>query len=298
MSVPFAYLTVILIWSTTPLGIAWSSETVSPTMAVLLRMVIAAVIGFIALKVLSIRLPLNRKALTLYGFSVIGVFGGMLLSYLSAMYIPTGMISLVFGFSPILSGMLSYKILGTAKLSAIKKIAMSCAFIGLMIVFSDSIALSQDSWLGIVYIVFAVFFFSLSGVLVKSVEIAIHPAATTVGTLLCSIPLFFLSWVVLDGSIDVANWSQKSLLSIVYLGVFGSLVGFIAYFYVLQKLAAISVSFITMLTPVIAIVLGNTLNDEVITINLIYGTAFIISGLALYQWDSVMSQRKAKLAVA
>jgi len=39
MPVSAAYLAVILIWSTTPLGIVWSSESVSPTLAVLLRYV-------------------------------------------------------------------------------------------------------------------------------------------------------------------------------------------------------------------------------------------------------------------
>ena len=41
MSVIIAYLIVVLIWSTTPLGIVWSSESVSPTLAVTSRMLIA-----------------------------------------------------------------------------------------------------------------------------------------------------------------------------------------------------------------------------------------------------------------
>ena len=41
MQVSIAYLVVLLIWSTTPLGIVWSSESINPTMAVLLRMLIA-----------------------------------------------------------------------------------------------------------------------------------------------------------------------------------------------------------------------------------------------------------------
>ena len=46
MSLAAAYLAVILIWSTTPLGIVWSSESVSPSLALLLRMVIALVLGY------------------------------------------------------------------------------------------------------------------------------------------------------------------------------------------------------------------------------------------------------------
>lgn len=296
MSVPLAYLTVILVWSTTPLGIAWSSETVSPTMAVLLRMVIAAVFGVVYLKLFSIKLPMHRTAFKLYAFSVIGIFGGMLMSYLAAGYISTGMISLVFGLSPILSGLLSQKILAAPKMDSVKKVAMSVGFIGLIIVFSDSVALDENSWIGMVYILFAVSFFSLSGVLVKSVTISIHPAATTVGTLLLSLPLFFISWVILDGNLNVALWSEKSIFSIIYLGICGSFIGFMAYFYVLQKLSPSTVSLITMVTPVIAIILGNTLNDEVITMNLVYGASCIILGLGLFQWQAFASSRKLKAA--
>lgn len=283
MSVPLAYVVVTLVWSTTPLGILWSSETVSPTMAVLLRMLIGTGLGIVWLVIFRIKLPLNRQALKLYHCSVIGVFGGMLFSYLAAQFIPSGMISLVFGLSPILSGLLSQKLLGEGRLTLIKKIAMFVAFTGLFIIFYEHLSLSNTSWKGSVFIFLAVFFFSLSGVLVKSVQIEINPAATTVGTLLLSLPLFTLVWWFSDGVVNTGAWSHKSLYAITYLAVFGSFIGFFAYYYVLQHLAASTVALITMITPVIALGLGHLLNDEAITANLVIGSFCVIVGLALYQ---------------
>lgn len=282
MSVPISYLVVVVIWSTTPLGILWSSETVSPTMAVLLRMVISAIIGLFLLRVMGVTLPWHRKAFKLYSFSVVGVFGGMLFSYLSGQYITSGMISLVFGLSPILSGILSHKILGTSKLSFYKKVGMLLAVSGLFLVFYNSIGLEQIAWQGVVYILLAVFLFSLSGVLVKSVNINIHPAATTVGTLCLSIPLFGIAWLLLDGTLPVSNWSQKSLGAIVYLALFGSLLGFFAYYYILQKLSATTVALITMITPIIALLLGYLFNGEALTWQIVLGTAHVVLGLGLY----------------
>ncbi|MCP4056226.1 MAG: EamA/RhaT family transporter, partial [Pseudoalteromonas sp.] len=40
MPVKLSYLLLVIIWCTTPLGIVWSSETVAPTLAVLMRMII------------------------------------------------------------------------------------------------------------------------------------------------------------------------------------------------------------------------------------------------------------------
>lgn len=286
MSVPIAYLTVVLVWSTTPLGITWSSESISPTMAVLLRMAIAAALGAILLGIFKIQLPKTRQALKLYAYSSVGVFGGMLFSYLSASYISSGMISLVFGLSPIISGLLAQKILGDRKFNTLRKLAMTIAFSGLFLAFYHSVSLTGNSWPGICFILLAVLSFSLSSVLVKSVHINIHPAATTQGTLLFSLPLFFLAWWLVDGSIAIDTWQQKSVMAIVYLVVFGSMIGFVAYFYVLQKLKASTVSLITMVTPIIAIILGATLNNEPITNDLIYGAICVVIGLGLYQWSN------------
>jgi drug/metabolite transporter (DMT)-like permease len=276
------YLTVVLIWSTTPLGVVWSSESVHPTMAVLLRMLIALTLGSLILFLKRIELPKNPTAYRLYIYSGMGIFTGMLFTYLSAQYLSSGLISLVFGMSPILSGLLANKILGESKFNKIKKLALTIAIIGLGIVCSDSISLNSNSWPGLVLILMAVSFFSLSGVLNKSITINIHPLATTVGGLTVTIPLFILAWYFLDGQLPIAQWQIRSMAAIVYLGVFGSLIGFVGYFYILQKLSATTVSLVTLMTPIIAVLLGVYFNNEVVTKHLISGASLVMVGLGLF----------------
>ena len=291
MSVPVAYLAVVLIWSTTPLGIVWSSETVSPTLAVLLRMIIALVPGWILLMLFKVELPWHKNALKLYSYSALGIFGGMLFSYLAAGYISSGLMSLTFGLSPILSGVLSRYVLSDEPLSWAKRISLTVALTGLACVCYDKISLNDDAYLGIIYILLGVFFFSLSGVLVKSVTVKINPMANTVGALIIAIPCFALVWWISDGTLPYQHWSQRSILSIVYLGIMGSLVGFVAYFYVLQKLTASTVALVTMITPVLALWFGSLLNNEQINANLILGALLIISGLGIYQWGEWLFKR-------
>lgn len=293
MKVVIAYLTVILVWSTTPLGLAWSSESVHPSMAGFLRMAIALVLGSVLLVIWRIRLPLRLPALKLYAFSSIGLFGGMFSSYLAAAYISTGMMSLAFGMSPIVTGVLAYKLLDEPKMGISKIIGVSIALLGLAIVFSDNMNVSADAWKGMLLIAFGVCSFSYSAVLIKTVKIEIHPAATMVGSMLFAVPLYFTTWLIMDGTLPTDTWSNKSIASIIYLGVFGSLIGFVCYFYILQKLTTSSVALITMMTPVFAIILGSWLNDEIITVNVIIGACAIISGLALYQQNN----RKNKVAL-
>ena len=297
MSVHAAYLAVVIIWSTTPLGIVWSSESVSPTLAVLMRMVIALTLGVLLIKFGKINLPWHNKAKRVYCYSAIGIYGGMLLSYFSARYIPSGTISLMFGLAPIMSGLLGQKILNERKFGLARQLSLVIALIGLALACSDNFSVDGQSWIGLVFILMAVFFFSLSGVLVKSVEIEIHPAATTVGALSVCLPMFVVTWLLVDGTLPVEQWQARSLWAIVYLGVFGSFIGFVAYYYVLQKLNASTVALVTMMTPVFALTLGAVLNNENISMMLVIGAALIMLGLSFYHWgDNILKYISKKKA--
>lgn len=296
MPVSVAYLAVVIIWSTTPLGIVWSSETVSPTLAVLSRMLIAIIPGMVILKLANINLPWSTQARKIYAYSCVGIFGGMLFSYLAAQYLASGMMSLIFGLSPIFSGVLAQKILDEPKFSGLKKLALAVALSGLFVVCFDSMSLSENSVIGIAFILLGVFFFSLSGVMVKSVAIDIHPLATTVGALTFSVPLFAIVWFLIDGTLPYQEWHARSIWAILYLGIFGSLVGFLAYFFILQKLRASTVALITMMTPVFALYLGAVLNNETVSLHLIFGALLVMCGLALYQWSGKSKRLKVKPA--
>jgi drug/metabolite transporter (DMT)-like permease len=290
MQMSIAYIAVLLIWSTTPLGIIWSSESINPTMAVLLRMVIAVVLGSLIIFIRRIELPWHKQAIRLYSFSALGIFGGMSFSYLAAGYLSSGILSLVFGLAPVFSAILARRILAEPKISSLRKLSMMLSFAGLAIVCADKFTLNGDSIYGLMYVLIAVFLFSLSGVLVKSISLAIHPMATTVGALSVSLPFFILSWALVDGNLNIDEWQARSIWATIYLGVFGSLIGFFSYFLVLQKLTASTVALITLITPVIALSLGSILNDEVIDSKIVLGAMLIIFGLALYHWgDSITS---------
>jgi drug/metabolite transporter (DMT)-like permease len=282
--VKVSYFLMVLIWSTTPLGIVWSSESVSPSLAVLMRMLVGLFMGALVVAVTNVRVPWNKSACLLYSYSSIGIFGGMLLSYMAAKTVPSGIISLMFGLAPILSGLLAQQLLNEPKFSPIKLIALASALVGLYFVSYNQVQNSQTQGLGLVYVFMAVCFFSLSGVMIKRVKIAIHPMATTFGALVFVTPLFFIAWWLLDGELNIQNWNVRSLWAIGYLGLFGSLIGALAYFHVLQNLNASTVALTTLITPSFAIGLGAWLNNEPLSIELITGAVIIVISLGFFQF--------------
>lgn len=288
MSVPVAYATIIIVWSTTPLGITWSNETLSPVAAVTVRMAIAALIGLAVLKMFRIPISWSAKALRTYAFSLMGIFIAMLCTYSAAQYIPSGLISVLYALAPVLSNLFAYFLLGKGDFSATRWLSFIISFLGLAIICLDDWVLHQDGWIGVVLLLIAVSLYSLSGVLVQREAYHAHPLSLTVGTLILSVPLFVISWWFMDGVLPTLDWTSKSPWAVLYLAVFGSLLGFASYFYIVRQLGATAVAMVTLVTPVIALILGSVLNGEAITLQIIVGTAGVLFGLVLYYRNDQM----------
>lgn len=284
MPVSAAYLLVILIWSTTPLGIVWSSESIDPSLSLLLRMLIAVVLGWPLMKLMKVDVPWTRSAFKVYLYSSLSLAGGMLFCYLAAKHISSGLMSLCFGVAPILSGIFAQRLIGENKFSNLKKVALFMALSGLAVVCLENINGGGSSPIGILFVSVGVITFSLSGVLVKSVPIQLHPLSTTMGALLVSMPFYFIFWFIVGGESNPEAWQIRSIAAVVYLGVFASLIGFLAYFFILQKLRATTVALVVMITPVLSTALGIWVNDEHFSVNLLAGGILVIAGLALFQF--------------
>jgi len=84
----------------------------------------------------------------------------------------------------------------------------------------------------------------------------------------------------------VAQWSIHSWMAVVYLAVFGSIVGYFCYHYALKKVSATKVSVLTYFNTVIALFLGWLILDEVITADIIVATVLIILGVFITNYKT------------
>ena len=289
MSIPVAYLGIILIWSTTPLAIQWSTQGMGFAFAVLARMLIGVTVAAVIVMVWRIDFPFHARARRAYLVGGLGMFCAMVLTYWGARYIHSGLISVLFGLSPLVAGVLAALCLGERSLTPLRVVGMLLGALGLAVIFIHGDSLGGEHALaGLAALLVAVFIYSASLVWLKQIGDDSPPLATTVGTLAVSLPLFGLVWLLSDGQLPTAV-PARSGAAIVYLGVFGSVIGFALYYYVIKHLEASKVSLITLVTPVLALLLGSLLNGEVISLRLWLSTALILFGLTVHQWDSLLS---------
>ncbi len=283
MPVPVAYLAIILIWSTTPLTIQWSTQGVDFALAVLGRMSIGLVVAAGILFSARIRFPTHRRALLSYVVGGLGLFASMSLTYWAARFIYSGLISVMFGLAPLIAGLLSALLLDEESLTPWKVLGILLGVTGLGIIFLTGDRLGGEHFIGgLVALLAAVFFYSFCLVGLKRIGDDSPPLATTVGSLAVATPLFAVLWFV-GGAVPPEEVPWRAGVAIVYLGVFGSAVGFTLYYYVVKHMHAARVALITLITPVVALLLGNLLNGKRITSNLAVGSILILLSLIAHQ---------------
>lgn len=287
MSVPTAYIGVVLIWSTTPLAIKWSSEGAGFLFGVAARMWLGALVCLVLLTLLARGLPRDRAALKSYLAGGIGVFGAMTSVYWGAQYIPSGLISVLFGLTPIVTGVMAALWLQERSMTLNKLGGIVLALAGLMVVFARGLHLGEQAGYGIAAVLLAVCLHSLSMVLVKKIDAQLSGLESTSGALLVAAPCYLLVWLLFDGQWPT-EISPRAIGSILYLAIFGSVLGFIMFFYVLKQIDASRVALVTLMTPVLALLFGQLFNQEQIGIELSLGAMLILLGMGLYQWGGLV----------
>ena len=289
MSVPLSYITVILIWTTTPLAIKWSSEGPGFIFAVSSRMILGAILAMLLAMIFRLDIPLHKSAIKTYLYSGLGIAVSMMFVYWAAQFIPSGWISLIFGLSPIITGLLMFVVHGENEFSKDKLFGLILGLAGLAVIFSSGFALSAQALMGVAAVLLSTVIYSFTAIKVKQHNDGIPSLTITAAGLLFAMPVYALCWYIIDGEFPGAI-DSRSGLSILYLALFGSVVGFALFFYILKHVSASRVSLITLITPVTALLIGRLLNSEPLTFEILIGAMMILTGLASYEFGSLARQ--------
>jgi drug/metabolite transporter (DMT)-like permease len=157
-----------------------------------------------------------------------------------------------------------------------------CGLFGVILISIDSLQTSHDLFLGTLL--------SLAGTFAAAYGMILHKkrfsrenifVAATVqvfcgGLILVPAALIFESWSNLI-------FSLESVVSIVYLAVFGSVIAFLGYYWLLARTRAVTVSLIAFITPLVAIFIGVLFFSESLSLLIILGTILILSGILLVE---------------
>lgn len=286
-----AYIGVVLIWTTTPLAIQWSSIGAGFVFGAAARMSIGLSCLLLLSLVLRQPIPLHRPALASYVAVAVQLYGSMLVTYWSAQFVPSGWISVIFGLSPFMTAFMAAAYLKERSLGWGKLFAYSLGVCGLLVMFNSALELHQQAMAGLIGVLAATFIHAASAVWVKQIDAGLGALPLVTGGLSLAVPLYLATWYGMDGLLFPQNIEPKALYSIIYLGVIATTLGFALYYFVLNNMQATNVAMMNLLTPVMSLFLGYSVNQEPITPTTLAGTALIMLALLIYE---TVNRRQAR----
>lgn len=277
-----ALFAIAIVWGTTYLGIRIAVHTIPAWFVAGLRQVVAS---SILLSILLYKRELKWigwKSLgrqTLVASLMIIIANGM--TTVAEESIPSGLTSLLTALSPIIV-FLGSLIFGLQKPSLKGFIGVVIGFSGVAFIFRDGISdiLDPNYKTGITYLAMAIFGWAAGTIYTKKYT---HKSSNIFLDLFYQFAYAAVAQLIIASIVsphtDFSSWSWQSMGAIVYLGVFGSVVGFFCYNYALKKVSATEVSILSYFNTIIAIFLGWLILNETVTYDLLIATVLIILGV-------------------
>jgi drug/metabolite transporter (DMT)-like permease len=295
MRITLSYICVVLLWATTPLAIKWSGEGPGFLFAVTSRMAIGMACLLVTLAVLRRSLAGHRKAWLTYLAVAVQIYGSMIAVYWASQFIPSGWISVLFGLAPLMTTLLASVLLKERLLSFSKLCAYGLGVGGLYIMFGSAVHLGESATFGIAGVLVAALLQSVGAVWIKRIDAGLPALTQVAGGLGLALPAYLLTWGLIDG-----QWPEKlsivNIAAIAYLGVIATTIGFSLYYYLLTQLSATQVALSTLITPVLALLLGHWVNHEPLTQQIMTGTSLILAALIMHEIFDRISFLKLKRA--
>jgi drug/metabolite transporter (DMT)-like permease len=275
-----AFAIISTVWGTTWLAIRIGLETVPPFLSAGIRCLAAAVILYGIVRVRGDAVPMTASAWKVYlslGVLTIGV--PFALIYWGQQYIPTGLSSILFGSFPFCVAILSHLMLRDEPMTLSKAVAIVLGFAGVVIIYyAESAIADPRAFLGMSAVLVSVLLQALALVLIKKHGEPVSPHSMNfVGMAMGGTMVLLLSLAV-EGERTVV-WTMPAITSLVYLTIVGSVVTFVAYYWLLKKIDAVYVSLSSFINPIVAVVLGAVALGERLPGSVFTGAACVMAGL-------------------
>ena len=277
-----AFLGVAIFWGTTYLGIRIAVETVPSWYVTAIRQTIACLIILVILVKQNEFKWIgwtNLKRQIILSLLMVVIANGM--TTVAEKTIPSGLTSVITALTP-LAVFIGCVLIGLQKATLKGIIGVVVGFLGVVFIFRDGLSDLLDVGYrnGIISLCIAVTGWTIGTIYSKR-----HSAKPQYIFLnlfyqfsFAAVIQFIIAYIV-SGAPVIQSWSTHSMLAMVYLAIFGSVLGFFCYHYALKRASASDVSILTYFNTVIAIFLGWLILNEKVSADLIIATALIIAGV-------------------
>jgi drug/metabolite transporter (DMT)-like permease len=296
------YGAVTLIWGSTWLAISYQVGTVTTAASIFYRSTAAGLllVAYLWLRGLPMRFSLRQHGLiAITGCTLFS--GNYLFLYPAEELVPSGLVAVIFAMTVPFNLINASVLLGDSVERRVL-VAGGMGVGGIALVFWPDLVqfqLNAGSLRGAGLALVAAYLFSLGGVVSAKAQLTGVPVLQTEAYGLIYGALFLVPVTLLTGGFEFALRSAY-VISLAYLVIFGSIIGFAMYLTVTERLGAARAAYVTVLFPIVALLWSTLLENYRWTALNLAGVALILlgSGLAIARRRSVpLAQRRGGVPV-
>lgn len=283
--VAMAFFAVYVFWGSTYIGIHFAIQTIPPFLMSSVRFILAGLILFVFAFVKSKKWPSLKEwgIASILGFLLI--FAGNAGSTWAVKYIPSSWSALLVATEPIFIVLLAWflKFDGRPSWRVVAGLLLGVAGIACLFGLDAVKGISPIQFVAMAAVLVAAFCWALGSVVSIKLQSSLSPHMASALMLVMGGVMFGILGM-LSGEASTVRLSQvspQSLLAVLYLAVFGSVVALTSYVWLLRKCNPHRVATYAFVNPVVAMVLGWALAGEALTVNSAVAAALIVASTAV-----------------
>lgn len=279
LKVGLAFAAIYLVWGSTYLAIRYAVETIPPLVTAGIRHTTA---GGILLAWAYVRGYRAKREHWIAG-AIVGAFFFLIghgTLHWAEQHVASGLAALLIATEPMFILVMAWAS-GQQKISRPSALGLVLGAVGVAIL--TGIAARDTSLLGMIAVLVGSASWAAGVVISPKVKLPKDALARTAVPLVCG-AVMLLAAAGVTGEFQTLHWSAISLRSIMGLGyliVFGSIVAFTAYTWLLQRCAPTLVATHTYANPVVAVLLGWLLASEPLTLRIVFASIAILGAILL-----------------
>jgi drug/metabolite transporter (DMT)-like permease len=275
-----SFFAIYVLWGTTFLAIRIAVEELPPLFAAGARFFIAGVVlyGFMRAKGEARPTLIQWRSLTIMALLMFVAEYGPL--FWAEKYVPSGVVSVLAATLPIITLILEMLILRQQRMRPMLALAVAIGFSGVAILLLPG-GPQHIALIPCLAILAGATTWSLGSVLTRSMELPKSRPTTAGATMMLGGAILLALSAAFGEMHPFPHISTRAVLSLLYRIVFGSLLAFTAFVWLLGHMPATRVSSHAYVNPIVAVALGYFAAGEIITWRIIAGSLLVLVSVFL-----------------
>lgn len=294
------FAAVYIIWGSTYLGIAFAIDSIPPFLMTSVRFLCTGLILFFIAKIKKAPMPTRKEIINTCISGVLLLVGGNMSVVWAEQYIPSSIAAIVIASLPIWLVIMDRQQWKKITTDPLLVIGLMIGFAGVAYLIGFDGGIQADGsgmlFIGFLVLISAPIFWSGGTIFMRKYS---HPensySKITIQMIISGLVALIVSFSVGEvGTFQIKEVTSTSWLALGYLIIFGTVIAFSAYIWLVQVRPATQVGTYAYVNPIVATFLGWLLRDEPITGQTIIALFIILSGVFMVNYSF---SAKKKLSV-